>query len=308
MPSGAQNASQAGSKTYDLRFQLPRWTAAQGIREAEALRNNPACVSGLKRGEARTTVWRCYTPAMAKRFNVSIPDALAERMEPFKNDLSLSALMQDAIERELIRLTMSDKDRELRENFKKTAVHAWVSRLHGLGHAVNAFVEHLVDQAAKDSNPKIFELYRALYLSVKHEEIVEALRRQETVSAEKEAGRAVQEDGQTEPSNASKYDDAIHGIICLSDDFSGELTNFINRRAADGDLFFAPDAYLAGANGALRLHDWLEEELMSTANTPLQSFYLDALHSKVSTLMSELEINIYLHDLDLEMLVQGDLG
>jgi len=24
---------------------------------------------------------------MAKRFNVSIPDALVERMEPFKNDL-----------------------------------------------------------------------------------------------------------------------------------------------------------------------------------------------------------------------------
>lgn len=245
---------------------------------------------------------------MAKRFNVSIPDALAERMEPFKNDLSLSALMQDAIEREIIRLTMSDKDKELRENFKKTAIHAWVGRLHGLGRAVHAFAEHLVDQAANDSNPKIFELYRALYLHVKEEEVVEDIRKREAESAAKETEPASQEADQSEPGNTTRYEDAIHAIVSDSDWFCHDLIGFINKKAADGDLFFSPNAYYAAdTKTAFELHDWLEEELMNMGNVPLQSFYLEALHSHVSKLMSKQEIETYLCDLDLEMLVQGDL-
>lgn len=244
---------------------------------------------------------------MAKRFNVSIPDALAERMEPFKNDLSLSALMQDAIEREIIRLTMSDKDKELRENFKKTAIHAWVGRLHGLGRAVHAFAEHLVDQAANDSNPKIFELYRALYLHVKEEEIVEGIRRQEAASAVKEIEPATQEDDQPEPGNTSKYYDAIAGILQFSDWFCHDLADFVNKKAGDGDLFFSHNAYSADAKGAFRLQDWLADELCDMRNIPLQSFYLEALHSHVSKLLSEQEIDTYLRDLDLEMLIQGEL-
>jgi len=240
---------------------------------------------------------------MAKRFNVSIPDALAERMEPFKNNLSLSALMQDAIEREIIRLTMSDKDKELRENFKKTAIHAWVGRLHGLGRAVHAFAEHLVDQAANDSNPRIFELYQALYLHIKKDEIVEGVRRQEVASTVKEIEPSTREDGQPETGNTSKYSDAIDGVLQFSDWFCHDLIDFVNKKAGDGVLLFSPNAYDEDA----RLHDRLENELCNMWNVPLQSFYLEVLHSHVSKLMSEQEIDAYLCDLDLEMLVQGEL-
>lgn len=113
------------------------------------------------------------TPIMSKRFNVSIPDALAERMEPFKNDLSLSALMQDAIERELTRLTMSDADKELRDQFKAAAITAWFKRYPGLGTALAAYADHLFDLARQDGQSDIFLFYRALFFTVKGDEGLE---------------------------------------------------------------------------------------------------------------------------------------
>jgi hypothetical protein len=107
---------------------------------------------------------------MAKRFNVSIPDALAERMEPFKNNLSLSALMQEAIERELARLTMSDDDKELRQQFKTAAISAWLERFPGMGEAMKAYAERLFHLAGKDGQTEIFRLYRALFFLVKMED------------------------------------------------------------------------------------------------------------------------------------------
>jgi hypothetical protein len=107
---------------------------------------------------------------MAKRFNVSIPDALAERMEPFKDNLSLSALMQDAIERELARLTMSDEDKELRHQFKAAAISAWLERFPGMGEAMTAYAERLFHLGGKDGQTKIFRLYRALFFLVKMED------------------------------------------------------------------------------------------------------------------------------------------
>ena len=107
---------------------------------------------------------------MAKRFNVSIPDALAERMEPFKDNLSLSALMQEAIERELARLTMSDDDKELRQQFKTAAISAWLERFPGMGEAMTAYAERLFHLAGKDGQTEIFRLYRALFFLVKMED------------------------------------------------------------------------------------------------------------------------------------------
>jgi hypothetical protein len=107
---------------------------------------------------------------MAKRFNVSIPDALAERMEPFKDNLSLSALMQEAIERELARLTMSDEDKELRQQFKTAAISAWLERFPGMGEAMTAYAERLFHLAGKDGQTEIFRLYRALFFLVKMED------------------------------------------------------------------------------------------------------------------------------------------
>jgi post-segregation antitoxin (ccd killing protein) len=69
-----------------------------------------------------------YTPLMAKRFNVSIPDALAERLEPHKNRISLSAVMQAALERELAQLNLSDEDKQRRASLRAVAAEAWLRR------------------------------------------------------------------------------------------------------------------------------------------------------------------------------------
>lgn len=245
---------------------------------------------------------------MAKRFNVSIPDALAERMEPFKNDLSLSALMQDAIERELIQLTMSDKDKELRENFKKTAVHAWANRLHGLRDAVNAFAKHLVNQAALDSNPAIFDLYRFLYLNAKQQEILESVKAKELELSQKAKVKINPKDEELGPEAALIYEHFIDNELLYLNDFGSSLVKFINQKATAGELFFGSAAYETDRAGAIRLGDDVEAELVDFSNITLQSFYLEMLHAEVSALMPEQEIKAYLCDLDLEMLVLGELG
>lgn len=245
---------------------------------------------------------------MAKRFNVSIPDALAERMEPFKNNLSLSALMQDAIERELIQLTMSDKDRELRENFKKTAVHAWANRLHGLHNAVNAFVKHLVNQAALDSNPAIFDLYRFLYLNVKRQEIIESVKAKELELNQKAKVKINPKEEALGSEAASIHESFIENELLYLSDFGSSLVKFINQKATTGELFFRSAAYGTDRTGAICLGDDVEVELVDFSNITLQSFYLEMLHNEVSALMSEQEIKAYLCDLDLEMLVLGELG
>lgn len=102
---------------------------------------------------------------MAKRFNVSIPDALAERMEPFKNKLSLSALMQASIERELARLTLTDDQMQRRSNFRAAAMNAWIKRYPSLTNALNSFIDNLIDQAENDGSEKIFDYYRNLWLA-----------------------------------------------------------------------------------------------------------------------------------------------
>jgi hypothetical protein len=108
---------------------------------------------------------------MAKRFNVSIPDALAERMEPFKNKISLSALMQASIERELARLTLTDDQMQRRSNFRTAAMNAWIKRYPSLTTALNAFIDNLIDQATNDGSEKIFDYYRYLWLAFNRSEV-----------------------------------------------------------------------------------------------------------------------------------------
>ncbi len=116
-----------------------------------------------------------YTPPMAKRFNVSIPDALAERLEPHKDKISLSAVMQAALERELAQLTMGDQEKQRRDSFKAAAMSAWLKRNPVYTRVINAFVDNLFDKAINDGLGDIFDFYRNLYLFCRREELEEKI-------------------------------------------------------------------------------------------------------------------------------------
>jgi hypothetical protein len=109
---------------------------------------------------------------MAKRFNVSIPDALAERLEPHKDKISLSAVMQAALERELAQLNLSDTDKQRRASLKATAVSAWLKRNTELTKALGAFADHLLDCAINDGLPDLFMYYRQLVIGCRKEELI----------------------------------------------------------------------------------------------------------------------------------------
>lgn len=109
---------------------------------------------------------------MAKRFNVSIPDALAERLEPHKNRISLSAVMQAALERELAQLNLSDEDKQRRASLKAVAAEAWLRRNPIIRECVSDYVDHLYDQAIDDGIDSLFNFYRQLSLTHRKEELV----------------------------------------------------------------------------------------------------------------------------------------
>lgn len=112
---------------------------------------------------------------MAKRFNVSIPDALAERLEPHKDRISLSAVMQAALERELAQLNLSDEDKQRRASLKAVATEAWLRRNPFIGEHLSAFIDHLLDQAINDGIDSLFSYYRQLSISFRKEELASKL-------------------------------------------------------------------------------------------------------------------------------------
>jgi hypothetical protein len=112
---------------------------------------------------------------MAKRFNVSIPDALAERLEPHKDKISLSAVMQAALERELAQLTMGDQEKQRRESFKAAAMSAWLKRNPVYTKVIHAFVDHLFDKAVNDGLGDFFDFYRDLSVCSGRDELIERI-------------------------------------------------------------------------------------------------------------------------------------
>jgi hypothetical protein len=215
---------------------------------------------------------------MAKRFNVSIPDALAERMEPFKNDLSLSALMQDAIERELTRLTMSDGDKELRDQFKAAAISAWIERFPGMGEAMTAYADHLFELAAKDGQTEIFSLYRLLFFSVKREEgIKEALQH-----AYPHAPDNLMDEFKKAKYFLEDVDDYIYSQFLI------DIESFVESR-----LKFDADSF--------NLHDFL------AYNEQVRSLLFNALDARVRGAMTESDLYQYVLDLDITNPIVAEL-
>lgn len=100
--------------------------------------------------------------ALAHRFNVSLPDDLVERLEPFKADLSLSQVLQQALEAQIRECLRSTGDQERARALSAAAKNYWIQKRRVLHYTVEAFVENLITEALNDNDYYVFDLYRRL--------------------------------------------------------------------------------------------------------------------------------------------------
>jgi hypothetical protein len=246
---------------------------------------------------------------MAKRFNVSIPDALAERMEPFKSSLPLSSLMQNAIEQELIRLTTTDEKRDLMAQFKRAAVGAWFSRLPGLGEALEDFAQSLIDKAARDGDQTIFRLYRSLYFAVKGEEIIAEMKsNHESMYAFEEPGsmlelvrtlwkeQIVVDMRQRESAIEDLAQRGRHG-------FGTEFVSFLEKRAQEDVYYLGRHNYaeeIVDGKKRLCLDENLSKEMgyLSEPYSTMEKIYFESLDSRMREMMSPEDIEVFVTDLN----------
>ena len=237
---------------------------------------------------------------MAKRFNVSIPDALAERLEPFKNDLSLSALMQDAIERELTRLTMSDADKELRQGLKAAAISAWIERLPGLGAALATYADHLFELAAKDGQTKFFTYYRAFFFLTQDEKVLTDIARYKYPNLKAEEGIEYV----TCALNAAeekKLEEFIH------DEWIPDFIRFIGKKAEEGTQLLDDGLLSMASTGKGEKYISISPALgeLFEYNANAQELIFKSLDSRIRQHMSEDDIYKYVLDIDEHMIREG---
>lgn len=225
---------------------------------------------------------------MAKRFNISIPDALAERLEPFKNDLSLSALMQDAIERELTRLTMSDADKELREGLRAAAISAWIERLPGLGAALAAYADHLFELAAKDGQTKLFKYYRAFFFLTQEENVLTDIARHHYPHAEAQDSVAYVRSAIYEVD-----DEKLMEIIWK--EWIPDFNRFIDKRAEEGAKLLDDDVLAIASS----------DEGLFESNANVQELIFKSLDSRIRQHMAERDIYKYVLDIDEDLIGVG---
>lgn len=236
---------------------------------------------------------------MAKRFNVSIPDALAERMEPFKNDLSLSALMQDAIERELTRLTMSDADKELREGLKAAAISAWIERLPGLGAALATYADHLFELAAKDGQTKFFKYYRAFFFLTQEENLLTDIARHQYPNME--------------PEESVDYAKGVFSIAkdnltdFVYEEWIPDFAYFVKKKAEEGTKLLDDNLLEIDSTGdgreSITISTGLDQLLQDNAN--VQDLIFKSLDSRIRQNMAEADIYKYVLDIDEGMMRAG---
>jgi len=199
-----------------------------------------------------------YTPLMAKRFNVSIPDALAERLEPHKDRISLSAVMQAALERELAQLNLSDEDKQRRASLKAVATEAWLKRNPYIGKALASFIDALLDSAINDGRTELFIYYRQLSIELRRDDLTKK------ILADRQGNyslfwphNATQEEQQAMATKALRYaaDGTYYhdGYIQFSDAFNAFLCGeFGNKK-----MLLPPHMYEEADEqlGSFRTHD-----------------------------------------------------
>ncbi|MCP9796122.1 hypothetical protein [Cyanobium sp. Lug-B] len=102
---------------------------------------------------------------MAKRFTISLPDELAQRIEPFKDQLSLSAIMQKSLEAELAELLSPKEDKTKATALLERAKAFYREDFAVLVKAAQDLVDHLIDKAIQDHDMLVFKLYCHLQLN-----------------------------------------------------------------------------------------------------------------------------------------------
>lgn len=99
---------------------------------------------------------------MAKRFTISLPDELARRIEPFKDQLSLSAIMQKSLEAELAELVRPEEEKAKAKVLLRLAEEFYKEDFSALVNAVTFFLDYQLEKAIQDSDKFIFRLYGLL--------------------------------------------------------------------------------------------------------------------------------------------------
>jgi len=100
---------------------------------------------------------------VAKRFTISLPDDLARRIEPFKDQLSLSAIMQKSLEAELAELLRPEGEKTKAAALLERAKSFYKDDFSVLVKGANAFVDHIIDNAINDGDFYVFRLYNDLH-------------------------------------------------------------------------------------------------------------------------------------------------
>jgi hypothetical protein len=96
---------------------------------------------------------------LSKRFTISLPDELVRRIEPFKDQLSLSAIMQKSLETELAELLRPNEVKAKTKALLKLAEEYYKEGYSTLVKTVSVFIDYTVDKAVLDSDKYLFRLY-----------------------------------------------------------------------------------------------------------------------------------------------------
>ena len=233
----------------------------------------------------------CYTPLMAKRFNVSIPDALAERLEPLKDKISLSAVMQAALERELAQLTRIGVAQNLRTSFKEAAINSWLQRNKPIYRAIFAFVDQLIDSAVNDRQPELFPIYRNLYIRLRKDELREKL-----LNDGRYGGIRIP----LESSNGETEETRVNSALEYADDWNMSIEDsfisFVEDKVKQDDGFLPPALWEVSSDGKILLSDDLREALQHSGH--LQEIALKLMDERIRDILSEKEIDAYILDFE----------
>lgn len=238
-----------------------------------------------------------YTPAMAKRFNISIPDALAERLEPHKHRISLSAVMQAALERELAQLNLSDEDKQRRTSLKAVATEAWLKRNPFIAKHLSTFIDHLLDQAINDGNDRLFGYYRQLFILLRFNELVEKAARSNSFSMQSD------ESPEQRAKHAINYALALYdGFMYGYEGFCDGFTKYLGGKAIRKEINL-PGHLLNREVDDLDLdvsgHELFSMELLNLINSlAIQKLALSVMDDKLRAMLSDEDIDSFVLDFE----------
>lgn len=224
---------------------------------------------------------------MAKRFNVSIPDALAERLEPHKDKISLSAVMQAALERELAQLTLGNEEKQRRASFKAAAANAWMKRNGYLIKALGAFIDHLFEEAVNDQGSRFFDYYRHLYLACKQDELVSKISKDVRYYRFKSPGKE-----KASVLDMLKYAFEYEFLAR----FESDVCDFIKKKAHEGEFLIPSHLLYAEEDGETLV---IDEDFDSILESNMShKAALSMMDERLRSMLSDEEVDNFILDFE----------